>query len=381
MSMRNQKRPALHMNVVSLQAYLQEQFGPGVKLLEAREMGAPGTQGMKDFGYGKPVYVKFEQNGEAKEAVLSTMRGDKYGHQFYWDRAAILMFQYETGARMERHVRPLALGYVDHLDAMIPLREPREFFILHEMARGYDYYLDLERIKKSGLEAGDLAKTRAFAQWLARVHGEKKSDPDLYLRRIRDLIGASECIFGLVDSYPHPYEGFPPEKFQELERRLVDWRWKLRRYTHRLAAVHGDFHPWNVLILHDGPDGPGGPNGLGGGFRVLDRSRGEWGDAADDVSTMSCNYLFFGLYDQPRLGGDFERLYLTFWEEYLALTNDLEVLEVIAPFYVFRSLVIASPEWYPNHPPRVREGLFRFMENVLSDERFDYDRINDYMNG
>jgi len=370
--MRNQKRPALHMNIAGLQAYLREQFGPGITLLEARAMGAPGTQGMKDFGYGKPVYLKFEQNGETKEAVLSTMRGDKYGHQFYWDRAAILMFQYETGGRMERHVRPLALGYVDHRDAMIPLREPREFFILHEMARGYDYYLDLDRIKKSGLEAGDLAKARAFAQWLARVHGKKKKNPDLYLRRIRDLIGASECIFGLVDSYPHPYEDFPPEKFQDLERRLVDWRWKLRRYTHRLAAVHGDFHPWNVLVLPDGPDGD---------FRVLDRSRGEWGDAADDVSTMSCNYLLFGLYDQPRLGGDFERLYLTFWEEYLALTNDREVLEVIAPFYVFRSLVIASPEWYPNHPPRVREGLFRFMENVLSDEHFAYDRINDYMNG
>lgn len=363
------------MNVSSLQTYLQEQFGSGIKLLEAREMGAPGTQGMKDFGYGKPVFLKFEQNGEVKEVVLSTMRGDKYGHQFYWDRAAILMFQYETGARMEKHVRPLALGYVDRQGAMVPVREPQEFFILHEMAQGYDYYKDLERIKKSGLKPGDLAKARTFAQWLARVHGEKKHDPDLYLRRIRDLIGASECIFGLVDSYPHPYEVFFPERFLKLERRLIDWRWKLRRYTHRLAAVHGDFHPWNVLIL------PGRPNGPNWDFRVLDRSRGEWGDAADDVSTMSCNYLLFGLYDQPQLSGDFERLYLTFWEEYLARSNDLEMLEVIAPFYVFRSLVIASPEWYPNHPPKVREGLFRFMENVLSDDSFAYDRINDYMNG
>lgn len=367
MPMRNQKRPSLNMSMSHLEAYLQEQFGSGVRLLDAREIGAQGTQGMKDFGYGKPVYIKFDQDGEIREAVLSTMRGDKYGHQYYWDRAAILMFQYETSAKMEKHVRPMALGYVDHRENMVPVKDPREFFILNEMLQGYDYYQDLDRIRNNGLEQRDVRMAQEFARWLARVHGKKKDDPDLYLRRIRNLIGASECIFGLVDSYPHPYAMFLPERFQDLERRLVDWRWKLRRYPHRLAAVHGDFHPWNVLVLPDGD------------FRVLDRSRGEWGDAADDVSTMSCNYLLFGLYDQPRLAGPFEKLYMTFWDEYLGLTNDLEILEVIAPFYVFRALVIASPEWYPNHPPEVREGLFRFMENVLAEERFAYDRINSYM--
>lgn len=367
MPMRKQKRPALHMELANLQKYLRQQFGPGVELLEAREIGAPGTQGMKDFGYGKPVFIKYEQDGKTREAVLSTMRGDKYGHQFYWDRAAILMFQYATSSKMERHVRPLALGYVDRKGAMIPVNDPREFFIINEMIPGYDYFKDLERIRSSGLEDADLKKVRAFARWLAAVHSEKKADPDLYLRRMRNLIGASECIFGLVDSYPHPYQGFAPEQFQKMEKKLIDWRWKLRRYTHRLCSVHGDFHPWNVLILEDGD------------FRVLDRSRGEWGDGADDVSTMSCNYLLFGLYDQPRLSGDFERLYLSFWEEYLTHANDREMLEVIAPFYVFRALVIASPEWYPNHPPKVREGLFRFIENVLADERFAYDRINSYM--
>ncbi|GAB6057222.1 phosphotransferase family protein [Desulfonatronum parangueonense] len=367
MPMRNQKRPTLRMDMSKLEAYLRDQFGSGVRLLDAREIGAQGTQGMKDFGYGKPVFIRFEQDGETREAVLSTMRGDKYGHQFYWDRAAILMFQHETSARMEKHVRPLALGYVNQSEDMIPVNQPREFFILNEMVQGYDYFRDLERIRKTGLEQQDLDRARSFARWLARMHAEKKDDPDLYLRRIRNLIGASECIFGLVDSYPHPYEMFSPERFRDLECRLIDRRWKLRNYAHRLAAVHGDFHPWNVLILPDGD------------FRVLDRSRGEWGDAADDISTMSCNYLLFGLYDQPRLSGPFEKLYLTFWDEYLELTNDREILEVIGPFYVFRSLVIASPEWYPNHPVNVREGLFRFMENVLADESFAYDRINSYM--
>jgi aminoglycoside phosphotransferase (APT) family kinase protein len=44
--------------------------------------------------------------------------------------------------------------------------------------------------------------------------------------------------------------------------------------------VHGDFHPWNILFQNDCD------------FAVLDRSRGEWGDPADDVAPLTINYLF-----------------------------------------------------------------------------------------
>ena len=70
---------------------------------------------------------------------------------------------------------------------------------------------------------------------------------------------------------------------------------------------------------------------------------------------------------------------MTFWEEYLERTGDDEILEVIAPFYAFRGLVIANPEWYPNHPLRVRQGLLRFVENVLSEDRFDYRNVSRYL--
>jgi hypothetical protein len=96
---------------------------------------------------------------------------------------------------------------------------------------------------------------------------------------------------------------------------------------------------------------------------------------------MSLNFMLFGIYDKPELSGHFETMYRAFWDEYMSITGDTEMLEVIAPFYVFRTLVIASPAWYPNHPQKVREGLLRFMENVLDDERFDYQNINTYMKG
>jgi len=350
-----------------MEAYLKKAFGKSACLTGLGEIGSLDEQGMKEFGYGKPLLVKFTVNGEPGETVFSTMRGDKYGHQFYWDRAAILMFQYETSGRMEKHVRPMGLGYINAKGELIPVSEPREFFILNEKLTGHEDFLDLERIRKGDFRESDLETAREFSRWLARVHSRKLSDPDLYYRRIRNLLGSSECILGLIDeAFPHPFKAFSDERFAALEKRLMDWRWKLRKYAHRLAAVHGDFHPWNVLV--EGND-----------FRVLDRSRGEWGEPGGDLATMAVNYMLFGLYEEPRLTGHLRDMFTVYFEEYLEQTGDEEVLEVMAPFFVFRGLVIASPEWYPNHPPLVRQGLLRFVENVLEHERFDFMHVNKYM--
>ncbi|QJT10664.1 aminoglycoside phosphotransferase family protein [Oceanidesulfovibrio marinus] len=368
----------IELKTNQLQAFLQESFGPKARLLGISEIGKPGEQGVKQFGYGKPVLVSYEIDGEPQEAVLSTMRGDKYGHQFYWDRAAILMFQHETGGGLEKHARSLALGYIDQDDALHPVRDVQEFFLLVEKLPGYDYYRDLERIMAGDFRPSDVDQVRESARWMARIHSRRLDDPHLYYRRIRNLIGSDECVLGLVDeAYPQGYEDYPPERFQALERRLIDWRWKLKRYAHRLAEVHGDFHPWNVLIDERG------------GFRVLDRSRGEWGEPAGDVASMAMNYLLFGILDDhpddpdatPRLSGPFRQLFEVLFEEYLEATGDREILEVIAPFFVFRCLVVASPEWYPNHPPAVRRSLFEFMERVLAEDVFDPTCVNKYLVG
>jgi hypothetical protein len=359
----------VEMKLEDLERYLNDTVGPGVELTGAGEIGKLEEQGMKDFGYGKPLLISYKKDGREEQAVISMMRGDEYGHQFWWDRARILMYQYELGGKMEKHCRPLALGYLDEGGRMVPVKDVREFFIINEKIEGRDYFLDLERIRKGDFRDEDLELAKEFARWLARLHSRKNDAPDLYQRRVRQTIGDDECIWGILDGYPHPYEHFPPERCIAMEKTLIDWRWKLKGYPHRLAAVHGDFHPWNVLVLEDGD------------FRVLDRSRGEWGEPGDDVSTMSLNFMLFGLYEKPELSGHFEKMYRGFWDEYMSLTNDTEMLEVVAPFYVFRTLVIASPAWYPNHPLEVRKGLLGFMENVLADERFDYENINAYLKG
>jgi hypothetical protein len=188
---------------------------------------------------------------------------------------------------------------------------------------------------------------------------------------VRNLLGASECIMGLVDeAFPHPCEFLADEDFIRLEKRLIDWRWRLRGYAHRLSVVHGDVHPWNILV-----DGQGG-------FSVLDRSRGEWGEPAGDLASLAANYLLFGLLanpDEARLSGPFAELWTALFEEYLAGTGDAGILEAMAPFFVFRGLVIVSPEWYPNHPAPVRRALVRFLTSVLEDDSFDWRNVNKYL--
>ncbi len=353
----------------NLESYLSKLVAQPVNLVNTGEIGEPAEQAMKEFGYGKALEVTYQLDGREESAVLSMMRGDRYGHQFYWDRAAILLFEHYAGSKMEKHARPLGVGYIDGVGELIPLNDPQEFFIVHEKIEGVTYFTHLERIRKYGLAEEDIQRVREFSRWLVEIHSQKTGDVDMYLRRVRQLIGASECIWGLIDAYPSSYEAFPPEAFVALEKRLIDWRWRLRRYAHRLAITHGDFHPWNVIIRPDGE------------FILLDRSRGEWGEPADDIASMSANYLLYGLYQGQPFEGDFERLYREFWETYLDATQDHEILEVIAPFYVFRALVMASPEWYPNHPEPVRRGLLRLVETVLEEDRFDYVNINKYIRG
>jgi hypothetical protein len=77
--------------------------------------------------------------------------------------------------------------------------------------------------------------------------------------------------------------------------------------------------------------------------------------------------------------GPFRELWEQFWDEYLSYTKDTEILEVIAPFFAFRGVVVASPVWYPNISTDVRRKLFNFIVNVLEAERFDVGAVGSYL--
>jgi hypothetical protein len=67
-----------------------------------------------------------------------------------------------------------------------------------------------------------------------------------------------------------------------------------------------------------------------------------------------------------------------FWQHYLALRPDEELAAVIQPWFAWRALVLASPVWYPTIAEEVRRKLLIFAGRVLSEVRYDYQRVNEH---
>jgi hypothetical protein len=352
----------------TLEQYLQSRFGPDVTLVSYGPIGKESSKGTyKQYGYGAPVRVTFQVGNIRRSAVLETMSPGPFGHEHMADRAQAILWDYESYGRLPRHVKALDVGAFTSTRALFSVARAREFFVLTEWVAGASYHEDLQRLVEGGsLRALDRRRTRALAAYLAGIHRRKRRDPALYRRRLRELIGHGECIMGLTDSYPLPFGFITRDVLRAIEEASNRWRWRFRDKAHRLCQVHGDFHPWNVLF-RQGTD-----------FSVLDRSRGEWGEPADDVTAMTINYVLLSLCRWRRLHGPFEVLFRLFWETYLERSADKEVTATAAPFFAFRGLVIASPVWYPKLPMEVRRRLFLFMENVLEAPHFDPARVNEY---
>jgi len=353
----------------ALEQYLCSFFRAEVKVLSLREFGQDESgQELKGFGYGRPVLVEFARDGEVERAVLHTMGRDIFGHERASDRAGCLLLDHVAFNRLPHHVRSIDVGAFTRDGALMSLGEAEEFFLLTQYATGTLYVGDLQRIGATGeLIPRDEARAAALAEYLAQIHAEKMEAPELYRRCLRDLVGHGEGTMGLTDSYPPDFELAGPDFLEEVEKRCVGWRWRIKDKVHRLSQVHGDFHPWNVLFQQ------------GTEFTLLDRSRGEWGEPADDLSAMAINYIFLSLQRYGSLAGPFERIFHIFWEGYLELTGDEEILSVVQPFFAWRGLVIASPVWYPHLAPEVRGRIFNFIDNVLGTDLFQAHEINSYL--
>jgi len=353
----------MNITVESLKRYIDEVFGGRCSLLRVTTLeGAALEEGeIKGYGYGQPLLLEVECGDLIRRYVLNTMREDHFGHEYMSDRAGILIWNHLTYNKLPKHVKSVGLGYIDSGGWIHSINDPIEFIQLVEYVEGKEYYHDLIRIAETQ-ELTELDKDRvyALAGYLADIHSVKMNDPFLYRRRIRELIGHGEALMGLVDSYKGDEDFLLENELMEIELNAVRWRWRIRDYSHRLSQVHGDFHPWNIKF-REGTD-----------FTVLDRSRGEWGEPADDVAALTINYIFFSLMYYEDFRDPFKKLWTLFFNRYLSKTGDEEILRVIQPFYAWRGLVIANPIWYPNLKYNVRRMIFKFIHNVLEKDYFDY---------
>lgn len=361
------EKTAPALNEERVRAYLESRLGGPIRIVGLSLLGGHDTADVKEFGYGTPVKIDYERFGKRRSAVLETVTPGRFGHEHMADRAQIVLWSHDAFNRLPRHVRSLDVGGFRSNGRLVSVGDVEEFFILNDYVPGDGYFHDLERLRDGGvLRDLDAARADALCDYLVRIHRVSGSNPELYVRRLRELVGHHECITGILDAYPAAADPFSADVLEDIEHACVRWRWRLKPMTHRLKQIHGDFHPWNILFQHDTA------------FTVLDRSRGEWGDPADDVACLTMNYLFFSLQRSGRLEGAFESLFARFWRRYLHESGDQELLRVVAPFFAFRGLVVANPLWYPTLPVTVRRRLLTFVRAVLAAPSFDPMRVNDY---
>lgn len=354
----------MSLNIKSIQKFLFKVHNKKVKILSLEGIELKGKS-IKGYGYGIPLIIKYEVDGEIKKAVLETMKSDRFGHEYKADRFHNMILAFESYNKLPKHVKAIALGYFDKKGNLNLIKDFEEPFILVDFVEGSLYYLDLERMMNTEFATElDLKRCEALARYLADIHSSKAQDKMIYVRRIRELIGHGECAMGLIDNYPEDSVFLRKNELKEIEKKLIDWRWKIKNKIHRASVIHGDFHPWNIFFIKDTD------------FILNDRSRGEYGEPADDITALTINYIFFSIRKYGYLKGVFENLFLRFFETYLNETNDVEILSVLQPFYAWRALVIANPIWYPDLSIDTRRKIFNFIHNILETDEFNYKEVN-----
>jgi hypothetical protein len=346
----------------ALRDLVQRRF-PGAAIVSVDRLGddeRASDATAKGTGYGVPIRVALrEADGREHAVVLHTQRADDFGHDRRADRAASMLLAYDTYRCVPCHVPALDVGVIARDGSMRSIADASEVYLLTAWEPGELYAGDLRRIATDGATPRDLHRVDALTDYLAQLHVRHQGRLAAYTRAVRDLIGSGEGIYGMVDGYDRDVPAAPPARLARIEQAAAEWRWHLRGRETRIARIHGDFHPFNILFTGERE------------LTLLDASRGAAGDPADDVTALAINFVFFAI-DTP---GAWQRglstLWHRVWSRYTSSTSDHEILEVAAPWLAWRALVVANPRWYPKLSADGRDRILWWIERALDARRFD----------
>lgn len=352
------------INERALRSYLLGQF-PDVSDIHITKLGA-GVQGA-----GFLIEMKTPEG--ARTCVVKGLFPEGLGHDYPSDRASVFLLDLDEYGRLPRHVKAVDVLSEMEDGTIKSIGGGREYYLLMERVEGRHYFHDLSEMSgKDRLAPADREKIQAMASYLAGIHAVKKESRTLYWRKLRDTIGHGECLMGVFDLYPDGTMSYG--EMADVEKLCVEWRAKLKPRADRLSQIHGDFHPGNIWFREVGSK-------VGWDFILLDRSRGPWGEPADDVTALAINYIFFSVKNHGDLSKAYEEALVLFFDEYVGASGDRDIARVSPLFFAFRAAVVANPVFYPELSGEVRQKIFRFMRNVLLSESFDVGKVNEYIAG
>lgn len=367
------------INEEAIKAYLLKRFSDVIQA-DISKLGS-GVQ-------GSGFLIEMKTSTGIQSYVIKTLIPEGLGHDYPSDRAAVFLLDLDEYKTLPKHVKAIDVLSEMEDGSIKSIGGGKEYYLLMEKAEGEHYFNDLTSFaKKDSLEDIDMNKIKAMTLYLAEIHAVKKDSKTLYWRKLRDTVGHGECLIGVFDTYPDGTLTY--EEMADIIKKSVDWYAKLKPKHKRLSQIHGDFHPGNIWFTPPSPPfskdstSPIPPLSRGGeggvDFILLDRSRGPWGDPADDITALTINYIFFSIKHHSDIRGAYlEGLYL-FFDDYIKASGDAEITEVVAPFFAFRGAVVANPVFYPELTLEQRKLIFRFVHNVLDDDRFELQKINDYL--
>lgn len=186
------------------------------------------------------------------------------------------------------------------------------------------------------------------------------SGPPVYREALRRLLGGPEGLFALLDALPAGKGAIEPARLQNLERRFLGWRWRLRDRDERLRPVHRDLRLEHVSVL-PGPE------------VVIFEPDFVPGDPALDVSAIAVCLLELGAREPLSWGDGYRPLFDAFWSTYLGESGDHELLDVAPPFLAWQALrAVTSPAPLS---AAARQKLFDFAEEALTQRSFNPDGI------
>ena len=368
------------INEDALKAYLKKKFR--VSRVDIRKIGS----GVQGTGF----LAELKTDKGVSSYVVKSLTPQGFGHDYPSDRAAVFLLDLDEFNNLPKHVKAFDVLAEMENGSVKSVGGGKEYYLLMEKGEGSDYFQDLNDFpRKDKLEDSDIRKIKSMASYLADIHATKKDSKTLYWRKLRDTVGHGECLMGILDMYP---EGTLPHKeMAEIVKKSVDWVYMLKSGFQRLSQIHGDFHPGNIWfkeakrqtleVKRRGNQKRTAANSelQTADFILLDRSRGPWGEPADDVTALTINYIFFSIKHHGTAKGPYLEGLKLFYDEYVRLSGDHVIYSVVQPFYAFRGVVVANPVFYPELTPQRRNMIFRFIHNVLDSERFEPERVNEYL--
>jgi len=370
-----------------VQKYLEEKEGARVSILSYEKLGSGwhGTGYKIKFKVLTPPRPDFigtrhpsprsregNKRGEVKEVVLRTLMPADFSHDYAADRAKVFLLQHEMSGDIPGHVESLDVSGFTGKGKLVSLGDVREFFQVVEVAHGAPYSADFQRIKETGrINEQDRRRAKELSDYLVSLHSRKFNGSAEELRSIRrrhsrDAVGHGEMMMGVIDTYPDNYSFIDKKEMTDIICKAVRFRERTKDIPFTPRRMHGDFHPANVLFEKDE-------------FTVLDASREIFGDPADDVTTMAINYIWFAVMQAGGFSGPFAELFGIYWDNYFKKAGETHILRTAGTYFAFRGVVVAHPVFYKEQSDDVRRKMMSFVSNILSEESFDPDKIDQYL--